>query len=98
MNEQSEGAHLCTVMKSTRCLLHTFPSFSQVTSEVVPTCQHAPMMAEHSACECRYGNDMKLERKRGLAQTNKGKPSAQKRNATHININKAKQVINCLNN
>lgn len=50
------------------------------------------MVAEHSACECRYGNDMKLERKRGLAQTNKnrqtkGKPSAQKRNVTHININ-----------
>lgn len=71
MNEQSEGACLYTVMSSTRRLLQTFPSVLQAPSEVAPTCQHAPMMAEHSACECRYGNDMKLERKRGLAQTNK---------------------------
>lgn len=42
------------------------------TGQVVPTCQHAPMTAEQSACECRYGNDMKLERKEsGSAQTNK---------------------------
>lgn len=54
------------------------------------------MMAEQSACECHYGNDMKLERKQsGLAQTNKKnqnkergrKPNVQKHNATHIKIN-----------
>lgn len=48
------------------------PSFSQATIQVVRTWKHAPMMAEQSACECHYGNDMKLERKQsGSAQTNK---------------------------
>ncbi len=63
-------------------LLHAFPSFSQATSQVVPTCQHAPMMAEQSACECHYGNDMKLERKQsGSAQTNKQKKKDKRREA-----------------
>lgn len=44
------------------------------TNWVLPTCWHAPMMAEQSACECHYGNDMTLERKQsGSAQTNKKK-------------------------
>lgn len=71
MNEQSEGAYLQTVRSSTRHLLHAFPSFSQVTNQVVPTCQHAPVMAEQSACECHYGNDMKLERKQSGSAQNK---------------------------
>lgn len=55
------------------------------TNWVWPTCWHAPIMAEQSACECHYGNDMTLERKQsGSAQTNKkgqnpGKQNAQKR-------------------
>lgn len=95
MDEWSEGACLQTVRSSTRYLLHAFPSLFQATNQVVPTCQHAPMMAEQSACECHYGNDMKLERKQsGSAQaktkkkkTNKRKPNVQKHNATYININ-----------
>lgn len=69
-----------------------FHSFSQATNQVVPTCQHTPVMAEQSACECHYGNDMKLERKQsGSAQkkkkkTNGGKPNVQKHNVTYINI------------
>lgn len=85
MNEWSEGASRH----------HAFPFISQTTNQVVPTCQHAPMMAEQSACECHYGNDMKLERKQsGSAQTNKKKRQTKgsqmyqkKRNATYININ-----------
>lgn len=67
-----------------------FPSFSQATIQAVPTCEHAPMMAEQSACECHYGNDMKLERKQsGSAQTknNEGGGSQMHKNATYININ-----------
>lgn len=53
------------------------------------------MMAEQSACECHYGNDMKLERKQsGSAQTNKKKRQTKgsqmyqkKRNATYITLN-----------
>lgn len=82
MNERSEGACLQTVRNSTRHQLHAFPSFSQATNQVVPTCQHAPMMAEQSACECHYGNDMKLERKQsGSAQTNKKKKKDKRREA-----------------
>lgn len=50
------------------------PLFSQASIQAVPTWQQAPMMVEQSACECHYGNDMKLERKQsGSAQINRNK-------------------------
>lgn len=63
MSELSEFVRLHAVESSTRHRLSAFPSFSQASKRVAPTCQHAPMMAEQSACECHYGNDMKLKSK-----------------------------------
>lgn len=56
----------------------TSVDFDSTNNWVLPTCWHAPMMAEQSACECHYGNDMTLERKQsGSAQTNKQKDKTQ---------------------
>lgn len=78
MNEYSEGA--CLHNKTSVAHISWFLT----SSEVVPTCQHAPMTAEQSACECHYGNDMKLERKRGLAQTNKKKDKQREAKCTKM--------------
>lgn len=63
VNKQNES--VCNVRQDLG--LHRFSNI-----QAAPTCQHAPMMVEQSACEYRYGNDMKLERKQsGSAQINK---------------------------